>query len=53
LLCDRFGGFEIERVDTVYSMHDKNRGKKAGELIIAGPFKPSASVGYDPNKGGK
>jgi len=25
--------FEIERVETVYSVHDKNRGKKAGELI--------------------
>lgn len=37
--------FEIERVETVYSVHDKNRGKKAGELIIIGPFKPSASAG--------
>jgi hypothetical protein len=33
-----FAGFEIERVETTYSLHDKRPGKKAGEVIITGRF---------------
>jgi DNA adenine methylase len=36
-----FAGFEIETVETVYSVHDKRPGKKAGEVIITGPFRSS------------
>jgi DNA adenine methylase len=33
-----FAGFEIEAVETTYSVHDKRPGKKAGEVIITGRF---------------
>jgi DNA adenine methylase len=32
-----FAGFEIERVETTYTVHVKSPGKKAGEVIITGP----------------
>jgi DNA adenine methylase len=33
-----FAGFEIEAVETTYTVHDKRPGKKAGEVIITGRF---------------
>jgi DNA adenine methylase len=30
--------FDIEAVETVYSLHDRRPGKKAGEVIITGPW---------------
>lgn len=32
-----FAGFAIERVETSYTVHDKNSGKRSGEDIISGP----------------
>jgi DNA adenine methylase len=36
-----FSDFGVERVETVYSVHDKKPGKKAGEVIITRRGKPS------------
>ena len=32
-----FASFEIEAVETSYSVHHKNPGKTTGEVIITGP----------------
>jgi DNA adenine methylase len=35
-----FAGFEIERVETTYTVHDRSPGKRVGEVIITQLLKP-------------